>query len=219
MSFTHTNLAQAETHLAAHQHLSGTDKPSKLDADLFNQLKENKVYLDPNTHPNLYAWYGWISLFSPEVKKSWESSTQKVVASKAPAAKKDDDIDLFGDDDENEDDKAAAEALAKKQKEIAEKAKAKKKVIAKTIIVFDVKVYEESEDLDALAKKIFDTINPDGLVWNKDYKTPVIAYTMRKLQIGCVVEDDKVQTDDIFDKILEWEDVVQSVDIASMQKV
>ncbi len=40
-----------------------------------------------------------------------------------------------------------------------------------------------------------------------------------KLQLGCVIEDDKVLTDDIFDKITAWEDDVQSVDMVSMQKL
>ena len=31
-----------------------------------------------------------------------------------------------------------------------------------------------------------------------------------------IVEDLKVSSDDVFEKILEWEDVVQSVDTASM---
>lgn len=37
--------------------------------------------------------------------------------------------------------------------------------------------------------------------------------------MGCVIEDDKVLTDDIFDQITAWEDVVQSVDMTSMQKL
>ena len=37
--------------------------------------------------------------------------------------------------------------------------------------------------------------------------------------MGCVIEDDKVLTDDIFDQILAWEDDVQSVDMTSMQKL
>ena len=48
----------------------------------------------------------------------------------------------------------------------------------------------------------------DGLVWNKEAKIVPIAYGMNKLQIGCVVEDDKVMTDDIFEKIECWEDEV-----------
>jgi len=41
---------------------------------------------------------------------------------------------------------------------------------------------------------------------------------MQKLQIGCVIEDDKVLTDDIFEPIENWEEV-QSVDMTSMQKL
>ncbi len=55
----------------------------------------------------------------------------------------------------------------------------------------------------------------DGLVWNKDVKIVPIAFGMNKLQIGCVVEDSKVGTDDIFEKIQEWEDEVQSCDIVT----
>jgi len=46
-----------------------------------------------------------------------------------------------------------------------------------------------------------------------------VAFGIQKLQLGCVIEDDKVPTDDIFDKILAWEDDVQSVDMVSMQKL
>jgi translation elongation factor EF-1beta len=38
---------------------------------------------------------------------------------------------------------------------------------------------------------------------------------MNKLQVGCVVEDAKVSTDDIFEKIECWDEEVQSVDIVS----
>jgi len=46
-----------------------------------------------------------------------------------------------------------------------------------------------------------------------------VAFGIQKLQMGCVIEDEKVLTDDIFDKILAWEDDVQSVDMTSMQKL
>lgn len=48
----------------------------------------------------------------------------------------------------------------------------------------------------------------DGLVWVKDYKILPVAYGMNKLSINCVVEDDKVCSDDIVDKISSWEDEV-----------
>jgi translation elongation factor EF-1beta len=40
-----------------------------------------------------------------------------------------------------------------------------------------------------------------------------------KLIVGCVIEDDKVSTDDIEEQICEMEDMVQSVDIQSFNKL
>ena len=75
-------------------------------------------------------------------------------------------------------------------------------------------------DFDALAKKIFSTITLDGLTWKEQYKTPVIAFGMKKLVIGCVMEDEKVSVDEnIIDVLLGWEDEIQSIDIASFDKI
>lgn len=41
---------------------------------------------------------------------------------------------------------------------------------------------------------------------------------MKKLQVGCVIEDDKVSTDDIFEQI-ESDPLVQSTDVTSFQKL
>jgi translation elongation factor EF-1beta len=41
---------------------------------------------------------------------------------------------------------------------------------------------------------------------------------MNKLQVACVVEDDKVSLKDLYELIEVWEDV-QSTDVVSMQKV
>ena len=91
-------------------------------------------------------------------------------------------------------------------------------MIAKSIVVFDVKVYDTETDLDELAKKIFENINMDGLVWNNEPKKIEVAFGIFKLNVGCVIEDAKVLTDDIFEPIEEWEEV-QSVDMVSMQKL
>lgn len=95
----------------------------------------------------------------------------------------------------------------------------KAKPVAKSIVVFDVKVYEQETDLLALFKKIKDEIVLDGLVFNNEPKIVPVAFGMNKLQIGCVVEDLKVQLDDIYEKIEAWEDIVQSTDTVSMQKL
>lgn len=81
-----------------------------------------------------------------------------------------------------------------------------------------MKVYEAGFDLISLANKVY-ALEIDGLIWNKEPKILEVAYGVQKLQVGCVIEDDKVLTDDIFDKITAWEDDVQSVDMISMQKL
>lgn len=53
----------------------------------------------------------------------------------------------------------------------------------------------------------------DGLFWKTEYKKEPIAYGVFKLIIGAVVEDLKVSTDDVAEKIEAMEDHVQSVDI------
>lgn len=59
----------------------------------------------------------------------------------------------------------------------------------------------------------------DGLVWKQDYKKEPIAFTICKLVVGCVIEDDKVSVDDLQDTIQAFEDEVQSVDIAVFNKI
>lgn len=81
-------------------------------------------------------------------------------------------------------------------------------------------MYEEDQDLLALFEQIKKEIVMDGLVWNPEPKIEVVAYTMKKLQIGCVVEDEKVSVEeDVFERIRAWEDIVQSVDTVSFQKL
>jgi len=87
------------------------------------------------------------------------------------------------------------------------------------MVVFDVKVYEMETDLHALFNKIKTEIIMDGLVWNNEPKIVPIAFGMNKLQVGCVVEDSKVSVDDIYEKIEAWEDIVQSTDTVSFQKL
>lgn len=46
-----------------------------------------------------------------------------------------------------------------------------------------------------------------------------LAFGIHKLQISCVVEDDKVSVDWLTEQIQDIEDYVQSVDIAAFNKV
>lgn len=133
----------------------------------------------------------------------------------------DDDMDFFGSDDEDED--AAAEAL--KAKRVAEynarkaaKEEKKGKTIAKSMITLDVKPWDDETDLDELAEKI-KTIEMPGLVWGQKSEKKPLAFGIFKLVVTAVVEDDKVSTDDLVEQIEDFEDHVQSVDIAAFNKL
>ena len=67
-------------------------------------------------------------------------------------------------------------------------------------------------------ERLVRTFEMDGLLWGASKLIP-LAYGIRKLQIACVVEDDKVSTDDLEEGIMQFGDFVQSVDIAAFNKV
>merc|ERR1712025_951757 len=134
----------------------------------------------------------------------------------APAEDDDDDVDLFGSDDE-EDDEEKKRITEERLKAYNEKKAKKPKVIAKTSVLFDVKPWDDETDMDAM-KKACVTIEMDGLLWGASKLLPV-GYGIKKLQVMCVVEDAKVSIDELQEKISEFEDFVQSVDVAAMNKI
>ena len=62
------------------------------------------------------------------------------------------------------------------------------------------------------------SIEKEGLVWGGSKLIPV-GFGIKKLQINLVVEDDKVSLDELQEQIQEFEDYVQSSDVAAMQKL
>lgn len=62
------------------------------------------------------------------------------------------------------------------------------------------------------------SIEKDGLVWGAS-KLVALGFGIKKLQINLVVEDEKVSLDELREQIQEFEDYVQSTDIAAMQKL
>jgi len=127
-----------------------------------------------------------------------------------------DDFELFGDD--NEEDDAESERLKQERVKAYEDKKAKKPVlIAKSNIILDVKPWDDETDMVELEKCVR-SIEMDGLLWGSSKLVP-LAYTIKKLQISCVVEDDKVSVDDLEEKITAFEDYVQSIDIAAFNKI
>jgi len=66
--------------------------------------------------------------------------------------------------------------------------------------------------------KAVKSIEMDGLVWGASKLVPV-GYGINKLQVMCVVEDLKVSIDELQEKICDFEDFVQSCDVAAMNKI
>jgi len=127
----------------------------------------------------------------------------------------DDDFELFNDDVEDD---AESERVKQERVKAYEDKKAKKPVlIAKSNIILDIKPWDDETDMAELERSVR-TIEMDGLLWGSSKLVP-LAYTIKKLQISCVVEDDKVSTDDLEEKIMAFEDLVQSVDIAAFNKI
>ena len=137
-------------------------------------------------------------------------------AAPAPAADDDDDVDLFGSDDE-EDDAEKQRITEERLKAYNEKKAKKPKVIAKTSVLFDVKPWDDETDMEAM-KTACKSIEMDGLVWGATKLVPV-GYGINKLQIMCTVEDEKVSIEELSEKMTEFEDFVQSVDVAAMNKI
>ncbi|XP_067108543.1 eukaryotic translation elongation factor 1 delta a (guanine nucleotide exchange protein) isoform X1 [Osmerus mordax] len=127
----------------------------------------------------------------------------------------DDDMDLFGSDEEED-----AEAERVREERLAAYAAKKSKkpaLIAKSSILLDVKPWDDETDMAKLEECVR-TVQMDGLLWGQSKLVPV-GYGIKKLQISCVVEDDKVGTDMLEEEITQFEDYVQSVDIAAFNKI
>ena len=180
--------------------------PTVADAVVFEAIKEVP------TEVHVLRWYNHI--------KSMDLSTlpgeRKPLNAYGPEeSANDDDIDLFGSDDE-EDPEVEAEKARRLAEYQAKKAK-KPAVIAKSSVVLEIKPWGEETDMQEL-ETLVRGISMDGLLWG-DSKLVDIAFGLKKLEINCVVEDLKVGTDDLEERICEFEDHVQSMDIASFNKI
>merc|ERR1739838_1123607 len=153
---------------------------------------------------------------SLEGGKSAAAKAAPAKAAPAPAEEEEDDVDLFGssDEEESEEKKRITE---ERLKAYHEKKSKKPALIAKTSVLLDVKPWDDETDMDAMLAAV-KTIEMEGLVWGANKLVPV-GYGIQKLQVMCVVEDAKVSIDELQEKIADFEDFVQSVDVAAMNKV
>jgi len=183
---------------------------------------------DAVKYPHLARWASHIESFTTEersafsdkdIPSSLTSNAKSAVngnAKESAVKDDDDDFDMFGSDNESDDEDAKAEKEAR-LKAYQEKKSKKVAVIAKSSIVLDVKPWDDETDMEEV-ERLVRSIELDGLVWGAAKLVP-IGYGIQKLQIGCVVEDDKVGSDILEEKITEFENHVQSVDVAAFQKI
>ena len=132
-----------------------------------------------------------------------------------PVAEED---EMFGDVDEEDAAELERELkAAKAQAELAAKRAGKKKEVAKSTIVFDVKPVELETDMAELEKRVR-SIEQDGLLWGTS-KLVDVAFGIKKLVITLVVEDEKVSVDDVQEKIEAFDEFVQSTEIVAFNKI
>ncbi|SJL11035.1 related to EFB1-translation elongation factor eEF1beta [Armillaria ostoyae] len=204
------DLSKLEAHLATRSYT-----PSQADVHVYKAISP----LPGDSHPNVTRWYTHIKSYAAEhgsLPGSSNAGEAFFTSAAAPADDDDDEVDLFGDDDEEED--AEAERIKAERVAAYNAKKANKpKTIAKSVVTMDVKPWDDETDMKALEDSVR-SIEQDGLVWGASKLVP-IGYGIKKLQITLVVEDEKVSTDELQEKVQEFEDYVQSTDIAAMQKL
>ncbi|XP_075901759.1 uncharacterized protein LOC142900995 [Nelusetta ayraudi] len=146
-------------------------------------------------------------------QKSSASVTEAKKKEEEEEEEEDDDIDLFGSDDDEEAEKIKEQRL----KDYADRKAKKPALIAKSSILLDVKPWDDETDMAKLEECVR-SVQTDGLLWGSS-KLVAVGYGIKKLQIACVVEDDKVGTDLLEEEITKFEDYVQSVDVAAFNKI
>lgn len=145
-----------------------------------------------------------------------------------PAAAADDDMNLFDDEDgETEEERAATKARKarmeaarklKEEKDAAEGKKKKVKEVEKSLVVLEVKPWEADTDLEMVWKQIIE-YQQEGLTWGQTFKLEPVAFGIKKLVLTATIVDSLVLLDDITERIEALEEYVQSVEIASMNKI
>ena len=206
---TESGLKSLDDFLADHSYIEGF-QPSQADSTVYQALSVSPS----EKFIHVQRWYNHIKSYGngitsfPGVKKDISAFAN------GGAGGDDDDLDLFGSDEED----AEAEKLKQERlKQYQEKKSKKPGVIAKSSVVLDVKPWDDETDMAEMEKKVR-SIESDGLKWGASKLVP-LAYGIKKLQIMCVVEDDKISIDWLTEEIQNFEDFVQSVDIAAFQKI
>lgn len=209
-----TGLEKLNDFLVNNAYVSGW-VPTQADVTVFKSIKSS-----PDAkYGNVLRWWKNISSYSSEFGSLAGGSAAAALAAD-DNEDEDDDVDLFGSDDEEDNAEAErikAERIAAYNARKSAKEDKKGKVVAKSNIILDIKPWDDETSMATLEECVR-TITMDGLLWGTG-KLVAIGYGIKKLQITCVVEDDKVSTDDLEEKICAFEDYVQSMDIVAFNKI
>ena len=142
----------------------------------------------------------------------------------APKQEESDDDDFkFSDDEDDAPKESAMEKMkrltAEKKAADAAAAATKKKAgpVLKSNVVLDVKPWDDETDMAVLEKAVRGIVM-EGLIWGNS-KLVEMAYGIKKLQISTCIVDDLVGLYDLEDRIQEIDDLVQSTDIVSHNKI
>jgi elongation factor 1-beta len=216
-------LTLANNFLSTRSYIVGST-PSQADVVTF---KAFSAAPDAEKYPHAARWYKHIASYESEFSTLPGDSSKAFTAygpettelpsnPKDKPEEEDDDEDLFGSDSEEEDPEVVAERNKRLDEYKAKKAN-KPKPAAKSLVTMEVKPWDDETNLEELEANVR-SIEKDGLVWGASKWVP-LAFGIKKLQINLVVEDEKVSTDELQGQIEEFEDHVQSTDIAAMQKL
>merc|ERR1711944_13934 len=194
-----------DAHLASNSYIGGY-VPSQADTTVFDAMKGKTP--DRSTYPHAERWFLHI--------KSFEASKKQFPKSAKPADSYLGGAGSAGEDDEEED-AEAAKIREERLAAYAEKKSKKPALIAKTSVLLDVKPWDDETDMDALTSAV-KSIEMEGLTWGATKFVPV-GYGIKKLVVMCTVVDDKVSIEELQEKIENFEDFVQSCDVAAMNKI
>merc|ERR1712004_831464 len=168
--------------------------PSQADVALFKALSA----APDAKFENVLRWWNNINSYSSEFAS--------LPAGAAAAA-----------EEEEEAERIKAERIAAYNARKSAKEEKKGKVIAKSNIILDIKPWDDETPLEKMEESVR-SITMDGLLWGTA-KFIAVGYGIKKLQITCVIEDDKISMDDLEEQIVGFEDYVQSMDIVAFNKI
>jgi len=217
LSSLESGFKELDTYLADKSYVGGYT-PTTDDVTVFEAVAKHLAQGPDDKSVNAHRWFKHIASFSESERSAFAAPSAKPAAKaeessakEAPAKEEaDDDLDLFEDVDE--------EALAKQKADRAAAASAHHNLpVQKSNIVLDVKPWDDETDLVKM-EELVRGVKLDGLTWGPS-KLVDVAFGIKKLQISCVVEDEKVSTEDLEDAITAFSDHVQSMDIAAFVRV